>query len=60
MSQCLCCPKQSACRVPRDLKRFDAVAHRLEDEHRQPMLQQRLHHYLEHAHCLVDAGYVDL
>jgi len=60
MSQCRCCPKQSACRVPRELLRFDSVAHRLEQESRQPLLQERLHHYMNHQQCLVEAGYVDL
>ncbi|MGE5517962.1 MAG: hypothetical protein ACM31D_19335 [Bacteroidota bacterium] len=60
MSQCRSCPRRSACRVPADLDRFHAVAHRLEQEHRAPNLSQRLRYYTDRGDCLVEAGYVDL
>lgn len=60
MKQCRFCPKQASCRVPRELSRFDAVAHRLESEHRHPLLQQRMHYYIDRSDCLVEAGCVDL
>lgn len=60
MPQCRNCPHHAACRVPGDLARFDAVAHRLEQEQRAPRLRERLHYYMDRADCLVDAGYVDL
>lgn len=60
MSQCRNCPHHLACRVPGDLARFDAVAHRLEREQRAPHLRERLHYYVDRSDCLVEAGYVDL
>lgn len=60
MSQCRNCSHRLTCRVPGDLMRFDAVAHRLEREQRAPLLRQRLNYYMESPDCLVAAGYVDL
>lgn len=59
MTRCRTCPRRTACRVPADLIRFDSVAHRLEEQHRAPLLQQRLHYYMDQGECLVEAGYVD-
>jgi hypothetical protein len=42
-----------------DLARFDHVAHRLEAQHRAPALRERLHYYVNHVGCLVEAGFVD-
>ncbi|NFV80636.1 hypothetical protein [Magnetospirillum aberrantis] len=59
MKCCATCPHRISCRVPGDLLRFGEVAHRLEQQHRSPLLQQRLHYYMDRPDCLVDAGYVD-
>lgn len=58
MRRCLACARQAACRVPRELHRFSIVAHRLEQEHRDPALQERLRFFVERADCLVEAGYI--
>lgn len=60
MSQCRNCPHRQSCRVPGDLIRFDAVAHRLEEQQRAPLLRERLHYYVDRRDCLVAAGFVDL
>lgn len=60
MSQCRTCPHRLACRVPGDLMRFNAVANRLEEQQRAPLLRERLHYYVDRRDCLVDAGFVDL
>lgn len=60
MSHCRTCPRRQSCRVPGDLLRFGEVAQRLEQQHRNPLLQQRLHYYMDRPDCLVEAGYVDL
>lgn len=59
MKCCATCSHRISCRVPGDLLRFGEVAHRLEQQHRSPLLQQRLHYYMDRPDCLVDAGYVD-
>lgn len=59
MKPCGTCPKRFDCRVPHDMALFDRVAHRLEEQRRNPLLQHRLHHYADLDRCLVDAGYVD-
>lgn len=60
MKPCGSCPKRSQCRVPTDMARFDHVAHLLEEQHRNTILQRRLHHYIDQDRCLVEAGFVDL
>lgn len=60
MKQCNRCQRQSSCRVPRDMGRFETVAHRLEQDASQPLLRERLHFFLSHSDCLVDAGFVTL
>lgn len=59
MKPCGTCAKRQQCRVPRDMARFDHVVHMLESDHRNPLLQHRLHHYMEQDRCLVEAGVVD-
>lgn len=59
MKSCHACPRRLSCRVPSDLRRFGEVAHRLEQQHRAPLLQERLHYYMDRPDCLVDAGLVE-
>ncbi|HTH17736.1 MAG TPA: hypothetical protein VL974_13850 [Magnetospirillum sp.] len=58
MNRCLACPQKLACRVPRDLHRFNIVAHRLEEERRAPDLRLRLRFFVDNPDCLVEAGFV--
>ncbi len=60
MPRCHACPRSLNCRVPGELARFGEVAHRLATQRRNPLLQQRLHYYMEHPGCLVEAGMVEL
>lgn len=60
MKPCVSCPWLCDCRVPNDLARFDKVMHRLDEQHRNPLLRDRLHHYLQSERCLVEAGCVTL
>lgn len=60
MHRCANCPHRLSCRVPGDLVRFGEVASRLQQQHRNTLLQERLHYYMDRSDCLVDAGYVDL
>lgn len=60
MTPCHSCHHRPGCRVPGDLARFHAVAHRLEQEQRAPRLRDRLRFFTERGDCLVEAGYVDL
>lgn len=60
MTRCRSCPRRPICRVPDDLHRFHALERRLEQEQRDPALRERLHYYVNHQDCLVEAGYVTL
>lgn len=60
MKACALCRNKSQCRVPRDMLRFDTVAHRLEGEDRNPLLRQRLRYYVDTSECLVEAGFARL
>lgn len=60
MPRCRSCPRSRTCRVPGELDRFNSVVHRLEEEERAPLLRQRLHYFMDHQDCLVEAGYASL
>ena len=60
MTCCRTCPRRPSCRVPGELNRFHTVARRLEQEQREPLLRERLHYFVNHQDCLVEAGYVTL
>lgn len=60
MTPCRTCPRHPSCRVPGELNRFHAVVRRLEQEQREPLLRERLHYFVNHQDCLVEAGYVSL
>ncbi|HLO77460.1 MAG TPA: hypothetical protein VK196_13475 [Magnetospirillum sp.] len=59
MNTCHACRQRHGCRVPRDLARFHTVSLRLEEQQRNPLLRDRLRHFVERSDCLVEAGYVD-
>ncbi|MGE5503488.1 MAG: hypothetical protein ACM31L_03610 [Actinomycetota bacterium] len=56
MRPCSHCADSSRCRVPSEIRMMERVLVRLQEHRRQPLLCERLDHYVHAEQCLIDAG----